>query len=131
MMNSKLLIGSVVYGAAGIACKVLAIEGDILTIETPKGVRTIPLTRVIKVLPPRPKFFKLGDRVEFIGSDANLKIQYQGNLEVWEISPNPIDGYTCLKPNGRATSWIIFEDLQFAGSAVVSQEFKLNELEAN
>ena len=56
--------------------------------------------------------FRLGDRVEYIGSDANLKIQYAGTLEVWEISPNPIDGYTCLKPNGHATSWIKFENLK-------------------
>jgi hypothetical protein len=111
-MNSKLLIGSVVYGAAGIGCKVLAIEGDTLTLETPKGTRTISSSKVVKVILPRPKAFKLGDRVEYIGSDFNLKKQYAGTLEVWEISKNPLDGYTCLKPNGRTTSWIQFEDLE-------------------
>jgi hypothetical protein len=111
-MNSKLLIGSVVYGAAGIGCKVLAIEGDTLTLETPKGTRTISSSKVVKVILPRPKAFKLGDRVEYIGSDFNLKKQYAGTLEVWEISKNPLDGYTCLKPNGRTTSWVKFEDLE-------------------
>jgi hypothetical protein len=113
-MNSKLLIGSVVYGAAGIGCKVLAIEGDTLTLETPKGTRTISSSKVAKVILPRPKAFKLGDRVEYIGSDFNLKKQYAGTLEVWEISKNPLDGYTCLKSNGRTTSWVQFEDLELA-----------------
>jgi hypothetical protein len=111
-MNSKLLIGSVVYGAAGIGCKVLAIEGDTLTVETPKGTRTISSSKVVKFIPPRPKAFNLGDRVEYIGSDFNIKTQYAGTLEIWEISNKDINSYTCLKPNGRVTSWIEFADLQ-------------------
>jgi hypothetical protein len=111
-MNSKLLIGSVVYGAAGIGCKVLKVEGDTLTVETPKGTRTIHFSKVVKVIPPRPKAFKLGDRVKYIGSDFNLKTQYAGTLEIWEISKKDINSYTCLKPNGRVTSWIEFADLQ-------------------
>ena len=125
-MNSKLLIGSVVYGAAGIGCKVLAVHGDTLTVETPNGTRTISSSKVVKVetpdtdvvrvpsVPPVKLIakFKLGDRVEYTGSDFNLKTQYAGTLEVWKISKNPFDGYTCLKPNGRVTSWIRFEDLQ-------------------
>jgi hypothetical protein len=76
MKNSKLLIGSVVYGAAGIGCKVLGVEGDTLTVETPKGTRTIPLSKVVKVENPDPEiveviptrkslreFLKVGDRV--------------------------------------------------------------------
>jgi hypothetical protein len=75
-MNSKLLIGSVVYGAAGIGCKVLAVEGDTLTVKTPKGTRTIPLTKVVRVENPEAEitkvtplkktireFLKVGDRV--------------------------------------------------------------------
>jgi hypothetical protein len=111
-MNSKLLIGSVVYGAAGIGCKVLAVEGDTLTVETPKGTRTISTSKVVKVIPPRPKVFKIGDRVEYIGSDFNLKTQYAGVLEVWEISKKDINSCACLKPDGRVTSWIEFADLQ-------------------
>ncbi|WP_373546360.1 hypothetical protein [Chamaesiphon sp.] len=112
-MNSKLLIGSIVYGAAGIGCKVLAIEGDTLTVETPKGTRKIPSSKVVKVETPRSIFnFKLGDRVEYIGTDFNLKRQYAGALEVWEISNKDINSYACLKPDGRATSWIEFADLQ-------------------
>jgi hypothetical protein len=119
-MNSKLSIGSVVYGAAGIGCKVLAVEGDTLTVETPKGTRKISSSKVVRVETSAPavvKFippvtsFKLGDRVKYIGSDFNLKTQYAGVLAVWEISKK--DGsYACLKPNGRVTSWIEFADLQ-------------------
>jgi hypothetical protein len=112
-MNSKLLIGSVVYGAAGIGCKVLAVEGDTLTVETPKGTRTISSSKVVRVIPPRAVTkFKLGDRVEYVGSDLNLKTQYAGTLEVWEISKKDINSYTCLKPNRRVTSWVEFADLQ-------------------
>jgi hypothetical protein len=50
--------------------------------------------------------------VEYIGSDFNLKKQYAGELKVWKISA--LDGYTCLKPNGRATSWIESEDLELS-----------------
>lgn len=76
MKSSKLLIGSVVYGAAGIGCKVLAVEGDTLTVKTPKGTRTIHLSKVVKVenpdieivevIPTRKsirEFLKVGDRV--------------------------------------------------------------------
>jgi hypothetical protein len=125
-MNSKLLIGSVVYGIAGIGGKVLAVEGDILTVETPKGTRTIPSSKVVKVetpdtdvvrvsiIPDRKLItkFKLGDRVKYIGSVLNLKTQYAGVLEIWEISKKETDSYACLKPNGRVTSWIEFGDLQ-------------------
>jgi hypothetical protein len=117
MTNSKLSIGSVVYGAAGIGCKVLAVEGDTLTVKTPKGIRTIPSSKVVRVIPPVTRF-KLGDRVKYIGLDFNLKTQYAGVLEVWEISR--VDGYTCLKPNGRATSWIQFEDLQLVDELEVN-----------
>ncbi len=121
MKNSKLLIGSIVYGAAGIGCKVLAIEGDTLTVETSKGTRTIHFSKVVKVIPPRLKTFKLGDRVKYIGSDFNLKKQYAGVLEVWEISKKDADSYACLKPNGRVTSWIEFADLQLVDESEVAQ----------
>jgi hypothetical protein len=121
-MNSKLVIGSVVYGAAGIGCKVLAVEGDTLTVETPKGIRTISLSKVVKVVPPRPKAFKLGDRVEYIGSDFNLKTQYAGTLEIWEMGKVcDSDKSACLKPDGRVTSWIEFADLQLVDELEVAQ----------
>jgi hypothetical protein len=64
------------------------------------------------VIPPRPQAFKLGDRVSYIGSDFSLKKQYAGKLKVWEISR--LDDYTCMKPSGRLTSWVKFEDLELS-----------------
>jgi hypothetical protein len=50
-MNSKILIGSTVYGSTGIGCKVLSIDGDTLTIETSRGEGKISMSRVVKVEP--------------------------------------------------------------------------------
>ena len=50
-MNSKILVGSTVYGSTGIGCKVLSIDGDTLTIETSKGEGKISMSRVVKVEP--------------------------------------------------------------------------------
>jgi hypothetical protein len=110
-MNSKLTIGSIVFGAAGVGCRVLSIEGDTLTVKTGNGIRKIPSSKVQRVIPPGNRF-EIGDRVQYIGSDFNLKTQYVGVLEVWEISKKDIGSYACLKPNGRVTSWIEFADLQ-------------------
>ena len=123
-MNSKVTLGSVVYGLAGVGCKVLAIDGDTITIETPSGQRRTSIDRVLRVEPPKPLAkpplggiaqFQLGNRVTYIGTDPNLQRQYSGELEVWEISKCG-DGYACLKTDGRVTSWIRFEDLGAIGS---------------
>jgi hypothetical protein len=53
-MNSKVTLGSVVYGLAGVGCKVLAIDGDTITIETPSGQRKTSIDRVLRVEPPQP-----------------------------------------------------------------------------
>jgi hypothetical protein len=50
-VNSKILIGSTVYGSTGIGCKVLSIDGDTLTIKTSKGEGKISMSRVVKVEP--------------------------------------------------------------------------------
>ena len=96
-MNSKSLIGSIVYGAAGIGCKVLAVEGDTLTVKTPKGTRTISSSKVVKVENPDNDVvrvstdpptaitqLKLGDRVRFLGSYQEWGIEYGEILTVVE-----------------------------------------------
>jgi hypothetical protein len=55
--------------------------------------------------------FKIADRVRYTGTDPNLKRQYAGELTIWEISKCD-DGYACLKPDGRVTSWILDRDLE-------------------
>jgi hypothetical protein len=105
---TKITPGSIVSGKSGKDFLVDRIEGD--TIHS--GGFKFLASAVTKVIPPRPQAFKLGDRVEYIGSDFSLKKQYAGELKVWEISP--WDGYTCLKPNGRLTSWVKFEDLELS-----------------
>jgi hypothetical protein len=109
-MSKQIAIGNrvrTVKGTEGIVTKIL--EGGYL-LEDGKRVRTESIAMVI---PPRPKVFRLGDRVEYIGSDFNLKKQYAGTLEIWELGNGcDSDKCACLKPDGRVTSWVSFEDLE-------------------
>jgi hypothetical protein len=120
-MKMEITPGSIIVGASGKKLRVDAIEGDTIY----SGQLKILTSAVVRVIPQRPNHppateYKVGDRVEYIGSDFYFKKQYAGVLEVWEISP--IDGYTCLKPNGRATSWIEFADLQLIIEVTPSME---------
>jgi hypothetical protein len=128
-MKMDIKLGSIVYGKGGVGNPVTAIDGEMLAIDTAKGLRLVNISKILRVeqpptantsIPPRPSAFKLGDRVTYLGSDLNLKKQYAGSLEVWKISKNPYDGYTCLKPNGRATSWVQFEDLELVNAIEVT-----------
>jgi hypothetical protein len=101
--------GAIVSGKSGKKFLVDRVEGDIIHSG---GVKFLA-SAVINVIPPRPKEFKLGDRVRYTGTDRNLQRQYAGELSIWEISKHD-DGYACLKPDGRVTSWILFKELQLA-----------------
>ena len=115
-MNSKTIqIGSIVYGAAGVGCRVLAIDGDILTIKTLSGEGKISRSRVVRV---EDKPFEVDDLVNYIG--RRFTEQYAGELKIWELGiGGDADKCTCLKPNGRTTSWIEYSDLVFSGAATV------------
>jgi hypothetical protein len=106
---TKITPGSTIIGKSGKKLIVDRVEGDIIH----SGKLEILASAIVRVIPPRPKVFKLGDRVEYIGSDFNLKTQYAGILEIWEMGKlGDSDKCACLKPNRRVTSWIEFVDLQ-------------------
>jgi hypothetical protein len=109
---TTITIGSTIIGASGKKLIVDRVEGDTLY----SGDLKILTTAVVRVIAPVTRF-KLGDRVKYIGSNFNLKTQYAGTLEVWEISKKDINSYACLKPNGRVTSWIELADLQLVEEA--------------
>jgi hypothetical protein len=116
-MNMKTVItpGSIVSGESGKTFLVDRVEGDIIY----SGKVKFLTSAVLKVIPPRPSAFKLGDRVTYIGSDFNLKTQYAGTLEIREMGKLcDSDKCACLKPNGRVTSWIEFADLQLANPSL-------------
>jgi hypothetical protein len=104
---TTIAIGSTIIGKSGKKLIVDRIEGNTVY----SGDLKILASAVVRVIPPLTKF-KLGDRVTYIGSDFSLKKQYARGLKVWKISP--WDGYTCLKPDGRLTSWVKFEDLELS-----------------
>jgi hypothetical protein len=113
----KITPGSIVIGKSGKRLIVDAIEGDTIY----SGGLKILASAVVKVIPPVTRF-KLGDRVKYIGSNRNLKTQYAGVLEVWEMGKLcDLDKCACLKPNGRVTSWIEFADLQLVDELEVAQ----------
>jgi hypothetical protein len=125
-MNSKTIqIGSIIYGAAGVGCRVLAIDGDILTIKTLSGEGKISRSRVVRV---ENKPFEVDDLVNYIG--RRFTEQYAGELKIWELGTGgDADKCTCLKPNGRTTSWIEYSDLVF--SSAPTAQLPREELEAN
>ena len=104
---TKITPGSTIIGASGKKLVVDRVDGDMIY----SGNLKILASAVMQVIRPVTKF-KLGDRVKYIGSNFNLKTQYAGVLEVWEISKTETDCYACLKSSGRVTSWIQLEDLQ-------------------
>jgi hypothetical protein len=113
----KITPGSIVIGKSGKRLIVDAIEGDTIY----SGGLKILASAVVKVIPPVTRF-KLGDRVEYIGSNRNLKTQYAGTLKIWEMGKlGDSDKCACLKPNGRVTSWIEFADLQLVVELEVAQ----------
>jgi hypothetical protein len=94
-MNSKLLIGSVVYGAAGIGCEVLKIEGDTLAIQTNGGIGRIAASKVLRVEPLT--HFYIGDRVTLVDKYM-VRAADIGTIELidskgirvwWDILPQP------------------------------------------
>ena len=104
---TKIIPGSTIIGASGKKLIVDRVEGDTIY----SGDWKVLKSAVVRVIPPGTRF-NLGDRVKYVGSDFNLKTQYAGVLEVWEISKQDIGSTACLKPNGRVTSWIELADLQ-------------------
>jgi hypothetical protein len=53
---------------------------------------------------------KIGDKVEYIGTDKSLVKQYAGVLTVHSVLH---DSCSCMKPGGQGlTSWIEFADLR-------------------
>ena len=102
----KIRPGAIIIGKSGKKLLVERVDGEIIFC---KGDLKVRIEAVVQVIPPTT-FFRVGDRVQYIGSDFYLKRIYAGILEVWEISL--LDGYACLKPDGRLTSWILFQDLK-------------------
>ena len=95
-MNSKILIGSTVYGSTGIGCKVLSIDGDTLTIETSKGEGKISMSRVVKVEP-----LSLLDRLLIIARSGKCEAIQELTAITLDFSVNSIyeaslDLETCL-----------------------------------
>ena len=68
---TKITPGSTIIGASGKKLLVDRVDGDIIY----SGEFKIKTSAVVQVIPPVTRF-KLGDRVEYIGSDFNLKRQY-------------------------------------------------------
>jgi hypothetical protein len=57
------------------------------------------------------KTLEIGDRAHYIGTQKNAVKQYAGDLTVYEFSKS-MGEVTCVKPDGKLTSWIDLFDLE-------------------
>ena len=57
------------------------------------------------------KTLKVGDRAHYKGTQQNEAKQYAGDLIVYEFNQS-MSEVTCVKPDGRPTSWIDLSDLE-------------------
>jgi hypothetical protein len=109
-------IGAIAYGRSGIGGIITEIEADRAVLRFPDGLKRVPIGSIVRWELPRSTVNHkpvLGDRVRYVGTNFNLGKQYAGVLEVWEIGKlGDSDKCTCLKPDGRPTSWIEFADIK-------------------
>jgi hypothetical protein len=119
-MSVKISIGSMVSGKSGKPLKVLAVNGDVLEVSSDTGTFKVRRSAILKVIPPRPRSFKKGDRVEYIGAKTRYSHQYDGIMTVWQLGEGcDRDKCACLRVGGRdVTSWIEFEDLELTAIEV-------------
>jgi hypothetical protein len=113
--------GAIIVGNSGKSLVVDRVEGDLLIC----GERQIGIEAVVKFIPPRPKTFKSGDKVEYIGTDKNLITQYDGILEIRTMgSGGDRDKCSCYTSDKlRVTSWIDYSDLELAGQTIDGDYF--------
>jgi hypothetical protein len=109
--------GSTIIGKSGKELVVDEIDGDLLIC----GDRKIRIEAVVRVIPPpavvtiptRSKAFKLGDRVQYIGTHPSFQKQYGGVLTIWELGKGcDLDKCACQTPDGRVSTWIEYSALQ-------------------
>ena len=126
MMNSNPPVGAIAYGRSGVGGIITEIEaeacapsfGGRVVLKFPDGLlKRVPISAIVHWELPAARVKRrkldLGVQVRYIGTDRNLVKQYAGVLEVWEMGKGGDSGKcTCLKPNGRTTSWIEFSDLE-------------------
>jgi hypothetical protein len=114
--NSNPPIGAIAYGQSGVGGIITRYEADRVVLRLPDGLKRVPIDAIDRWELPAPSVklitqFQIDDRVRYTGSNRHLQQQYAGELTIWEISKCD-DGYACLKPDGRVTSWILFKDLE-------------------
>ena len=125
MMNSNPPIGAIAYGRSGVGGIITEIEaeayapsfGNRVVLRFPDGLKRVPISAIVRWELPAAKVKRrkldLGVQVRYIGPDRNSVKQYAGVLEIWSMGKGgDSDKCTCLKPNGRTTSWIEFSDLE-------------------
>jgi hypothetical protein len=115
--TSNIPVGAIAHSRSGNRGIVTQVESDRVVVKCPDGLKRVPISAIVRwELPPSgsfPRPLSLGDRVRYTGTDRNLQRLYAGELTIGEISKYD-DGYACLKPDGRVTSWILHQDLKLA-----------------
>lgn len=112
-MSVNISIGSIVSGKSGKPLKVLAVNGNVLEVLGDAGSFKVRRSAILKVIPPRPQAFELGDRVRYIGTHPSFQKQYGGMLTIWELGKGcDLDKCACQTPGGKISTWIEYSALQ-------------------
>ena len=116
-MKTVITPGSIVSGESGKTFLVDRVEGDIIY----SGKVKFLASTVLKVIPPRQKAFKLGDRVQYIGTHPSFQKQYGGMLTIWELGKCcDSDKCACQTPCGKVSTWIEYSALQLVSAIEVT-----------
>jgi hypothetical protein len=101
--SSKPPVGAIAFGKSGIGCPVTQVKGDRAVLQTPNGVKRVPLSAIVRWQFPAQKFHP-GDRVS-INAGNPERFRHHGKVGTVQRF-DPKDGtYRIELDDGCAGDW--------------------------
>jgi hypothetical protein len=108
LTSSEPPVGAIAFGKSGIGCTVTQVEGDRVVLQTPSGLKRVPIAAIACWKMPTQKL-KPGDRVRYIGK--KFAVQYGGVPMVFQHWHQDGQGNAVL-PDGNITTWLYADELE-------------------
>ncbi|WP_019498373.1 hypothetical protein [Pseudanabaena sp. PCC 6802] len=108
LKSSKPPVGAIAFGKSGVGCTVAQNEGDRVVLQTPSGLKRVPIAAITRWKMPTQKL-KPGDRVRYIGK--RFAVQYGGVPMIFRCWHHDGLGNAAL-PDGNITTWLYAEELE-------------------